>query len=511
MRENLPLSTPLTIGVLGTNRTRIQKLAMMGISTIGDLLEYYPRAHEDTTEITPIFQLRASNDIQTARGRIVFIKRERSPKRAMQLVRAVIADASGQVECVWFQQGHLPDLFRTGDDVLISGKLKENYGGVLFSSPKIEKIGTQKHIGRVAAVYPESEIITSQWLREKISLLLGSAAFFEEFLPEEVLLENDLISRSEAIRQIHQPESNEALLAAKKRLAFEELFLIQLIGLKRKLIYQRDGSNKKTAVKMDAELVKKFLSSFKFQATSAQKIAIFEILKDLEKPFPMNRLLQGDVGSGKTLVAITVILQVIKSGFQAIILAPTEVLARQHFALIKKELPNNKVVQQILGRSISAELLIGSTSQKDKIRIKSLLEKGELDFVVGTHALLTDDFSVARLGLVVIDEQHRFGVEQREELKKHNYPHILTMTATPIPRTLALTIFGDQDFSVLDEMPVGRKAVITRIVPEAKRDQAYEFCRSEIAKGNKIFVIAPLVEESEKLDVASATEEYDKW
>ncbi|MFH0837862.1 MAG: ATP-dependent DNA helicase RecG, partial [Patescibacteria group bacterium] len=309
--------------------------------------------------------------------------------------------------------------------------------------------------------------------------------------------------KAEAVREVHFPTSQKTLQRARDRLGYEELFLLQLNGVLARAEWKNSrGKNSLIGtIGMDVEFVKQFFSQLPFTPTGAQKVAIFEILKDLEKPYPMMRLLEGDVGSGKTLVAALAMLHTVKQGYQAVLMVPTEVLARQHLVSIRR-------FAEPYG--INVELLVGSLPPKEKSAIQAAIKGGQVDIAIGTHALIQEDVGFHKLGFVVVDEQHRFGVQQREILMRHGSPHVLTMTATPIPRTLAIVAYGDQDLSVLNEMPPGRQPIITKVVPPEHRQTVYRFIEGKIQQGQQVYVICPLIDESDVLEVKSVKVEFEK-
>jgi len=472
----------------------------MGLLTVRDLLLYYPRTYEDKSSIKTLAQM-SSHEISTVRGNIYSV--HKIPTRShVALIKGSFVDSDGnEAEVVWFGQKYLTRYFTDGQDVLLSGKLTvDRYGHFQLKSPTFEDPKEEQiHLGRIVPIYPESELINSKWLREKIRPLLCLAKDFPENLPAEIIKEEGLLPHAQAITEVHFPTSLDLLNKARYRLAFEELFFLQKQNLERRAAYQAVPKSQQKAVTLDSQLIKEFLASFSFTPTNAQKIAIYEILKDLERPVPMYRLLSGDVGSGKTLVAVAAILNTVKAGYQAVIMAPTEVLANQHY---------QSITRLLKPYGFNIQLLKGSLTEKQKKQIATSLSQGTVDIVTGTHALIQENIKFKKLGLVIVDEQHRFGVEQRAHLKDHGHPHYLAMTATPIPRTLALTLYGDQDISVLDEMPSGRQTIITRVVPPDKRRQAYLFVEDQIKKGRQAFIICPLIDESDILEVKSAINEH---
>ncbi|NIM47504.1 MAG: DEAD/DEAH box helicase, partial [Candidatus Aenigmarchaeota archaeon] len=335
-------------------------------------------------------------------------------------------------------------------------------------------------------VYPETEGLSSRWLRYKIQPLLKYIYNIKDYLPEKIKRNQDLVGLEAAVRTVHFPENTFELKKAKKRIAFDELFLLQLKVLIKKLEYQKE---KAPSIKFQEGLSKKFVQSLPFRLTEAQRKSSWEIIQDIGKDTPMNRLLEGDVGSGKTVVSCFAMFLVAKSGFQSAFMCPTEILAKQHYQRITK-------ILKPFGIKIS--LLVGGLKKKDKEGILEKIKQKEAQVVIGTHALIQEGVQFKNLALCVIDEQHRFGVEQRKRLKeisgdKKTSPHFLSMTATPIPRTLTLTMYGDLDVSILDEMPPGRQPVVTKLAPKDKREAAYDFIRRKVKKGQQVFVICPLI------------------
>jgi ATP-dependent DNA helicase RecG len=370
-----------------------------------------------------------------------------------------------------------------------------------MKNPDYEPVSVDpRHAARLVPIYRETEKLTSRWLRSKLQIVLSLAGQLEEFLPAELLNRRKLMQRATAVRQVHFPDSRESLDAARLRLAFEEVFLVEVAAQMAKRARRAHTAH---LVHFDEPAARGFVKSLPFQLTNAQRLAAWQILKDMAEPFPMNRLLEGDVGSGKTVVAAMAMHHAAHAGFQAALLAPTELLARQHA----------EVIESLLRPfGISVGLLLGSTPAAARRPMLLALAEGTVQVLVGTHALIEHEVRFNELALVVVDEQHRFGVGQRLALrqKTDRLPHFLSMTATPIPRTLGLTLFGDLDISVLKEMPPGRRPVITRLVPPGGRDQAYEFIRKQVTEGRQVFVICPLIQESDKLGVRSATAEAEK-
>lgn len=484
--------------MLRTLDAYILKLRKMGIRTLADLLLYFPRTYRDEQDFTSIVDAR-TDEINVISGRLKSIANIRT-KTGKTMTKAVVEDDTGSLPIMWFNQPHIKKMFFKGSDIILTGKVKYERGRSMLVSPKYERPSdTLVHTGRIVPIYPESEEVTSKWLREKIFKLLPYAKYFDEYMPRWILEEEGLMSYSDAIYHIHFAKDLEHLEKAKERLAFDELFVLLFMALRRKYQWQQkfEGQDKQLH---DVDLAP-FLEVLPFDLTGAQTRVIDEILADMQKDHPMIRLVQGDVGAGKTVVAAAAIYAAKLAGQQTALMAPTEILARQHYkGLMKLLAPFDFNIQ----------LLTGSTSQNEKDDVLRQMATGTCDLVIGTHALIQDSVTFANLGLAVVDEQHRFGVKQRDMLKTHGNPHILSLSATPIPRTMALTIYGDQDLSTLDEMPPGRQEIITRTVPEKKRQDAYFWVSDQIAKGRQVFIICPLVEESENIEVKAATEEYKR-
>ncbi|MBI2638436.1 ATP-dependent DNA helicase RecG [Candidatus Peregrinibacteria bacterium] len=505
------LATPLS-KALKTTTSHLKRLKELGIETVEDFLKYFPRTYTDDRQLKQIKDI-VIGEANTVRATIQSIYSKPSFRRRMSVITALIGDETGSIETVWFNQAYIARTLQKGMRIVVSGKIKYDAkkGKISFQNPafEIEK-PEQIHTARIVPIYHETELslqktrpgrLSSKWIRDKLFPLMGFADMFPEFLPEEIQKTYGLIPYAQAIRTVHFPKNEKELEQAKRRLAFDELFLLQLAALYRRHQYRKTTHEAKKSIPADWELIKTFSESLPWPLTRAQKKAIYEIIKDLEAPYPMTRLLEGDVGSGKTVVAAAAILHVARKKWQACILAPTEILARQHLHTLSKTLAPFE---------ISPALLVGSTPAKEKREILEGLKQAKISVVVGTHAVLQEKVEFDKLALAVIDEQHRFGVRQREALRQQGSPHILHLTATPIPRTLALILYGDQDLSILDEMPPGRKPVETHVVPEEKRTKAYAWIAKEIQKGQQAFIIFPLINESEVLEVKAATQEFER-
>lgn len=474
----------------------IKRLHKLDIKEVQDLLFHFPSRYEDFSQMTSLGGHMRIGEKITVEGEIVEISERMTwGKRRMKIIEALIEDEHGTIRAIWFNQPYLVDALEAGTQVLLSGKVTLDKKGPLLSSPiyEVKKPGIDPvHTARLVPVYPETRGVSSRWFRYIIEGLMPLVEKLEDPLPPSIRRAKKLPDIQKAIRDIHFPSTLQKAAAAKKRFSFEQLFTIQLAALRKKRAIQKKRAPK---IKTGIDLTKKFVDSLPWKLTDSQRVASWQILKDMEKAMPMNRLLEGDVGSGKTIVAAIAALNVMARGWQTVFMAPTEILAEQHFYTFKN----------LLAGHGSAPILYTRTHKNESVH--------DAPLIIGTHALIQDKVSIDKLGLVVIDEQHRFGVQQRATLlkkKSKHTPHLLTMTATPIPRTLALTVYGDLDITLLREMPHGRKKIDTRIVPPGRRHDAYAFIQKELSKGHQAFVIFPLVEESEKIQLKAATSEFEK-
>lgn len=467
----------------------------MGLQDIQSLLEFFPRALESTDEKSSFSDIKLGEK-NTLVGQLCDFRVEKTPRGKKLGRAALILEDKSTIDVIWFVVPYKLKNFQDETKVWLVGKVTRNYGKIQISNPEIH-LEKNVHVGGLRAIYTESPPITSKWLREKIAGCLVFSKEFSEFLPREIVTARKLIKKSDAVKQIHEPKTHEEWQKAKERLAFEEIFEIQVRVLKEKFLREQTAKNP-YPVKFDADAVKKDLKKLPFELTLAQKKALFSILKDFELDRSAHRLVQGDVGSGKTVVAFLAGSPHVRAGNQIAILAPTAILAQQHFANALK----------FFGPDVRCELLIGATTGKKKEEIKRKLAGGQIDVLIGTHAILTENTVFKNLGLAVIDEQHRFGVKQRAILGETGC-HVIAMTATPIPRTLALTVYGDQDLSVIDELPPGRKEIITRVVgDDATRRKMELFADDHIAKGRQVFWVCPLVDESDKIEAKNVMTEY---
>ena len=487
--------------VLSTTSRHLSKLESLGVKKVKDFLLYFPRNYNDTSQFTKIEELR-TDEVNVIKGQLTNLFNV-SSKYGKKITRGIFTDESGFIEVVWFNQPHLVRMLPRNKDIILSGKAKFQGGKVSLQSPSYEiinKYAEQIHSGRIVPVYHETEGINSKWIREKLKPLVDEwIDLFDEYIPKEILAEHNLIDYRTAIKNIHFPEGEAMLLKARERLAFDELFLLQLKVLQKKWQWQNIGQKDIKKIEFKKDEIKQAIESLSFELTNAQKKVIKEIFEDFQKSFPMSRLVQGDVGSGKTVVAALAALNIAKNDYQVAIMAPTEILAKQHYQTF---------VKVLAPFSLNIQFIAGSTTAKQKENVIRQMKTGTVDIVIGTHALIQDKIGFKKLGLAIIDEQHRFGVKQRETLKSFGSPHLLSMTATPIPRTLAITLYGDQDLSIIDEMPKGRQEILTRLVPETKRTEAYRWIEDQVMKGRQAFIICPLIDESDVLEVKSVLKEY---
>jgi len=490
----------------GVSTAYTARLRRLGIETVGDLLFHFPHRYDDYSSLKPIEQLEYGDET-TVIGTI-WETRSRKTRGGKEMVTSVIADASGTIEAVWFNQPYLVRQLRAGRRIVLSGRVDEYLGRLLFQSPVWEPLERELiHTARLVPIYPLTRGVTSRWLRRLLKRVVDHwTPRLKDHLPEAVRQRANLLLLSEAIRQIHFPDNEEAAKEARRRLSFDEFLFIQLGMLRQRQEWQSQAAK---PVETDPALRDAFVGSLPFELTAAQRRCIDQILSDMAQPRPMSRLLQGDVGSGKTVVATAGMLMAVAAGRQAALMAPTEILAEQHYQTICAALADPAALG--LERPVSVVLLTGGLRRVERREVYTSLASGEADIVVGTHALIQKHVTFRDLALAVVDEQHRFGVEQRGTLRgKGDSPHLLVMSATPIPRSLALTVYGDLDLSVIDELPPGRDEIETRWLLPKERERAYAFLRSQIEAGRQAFILYPLVEESEKVEARAATEEYER-
>jgi len=480
-----------------------QKLARLGVRTVHDLLYLLPRRYDDFSQLRTIDRLKWGEEV-TVIGTVWDIK-SRIIGGERRMVTAVVGDGTGEMQMTWFNP-FVERRLQTGHAYAFSGKVDSYRNVLVIRNPEFEPLDrSQISTGRLVPVYPLTEGISANWLRAVIKRTVDSwAGALPDFLPETVRQEFGLVSLAEALGQIHFPDSQAQLAAAHRRLSFDEFFLLQLGVLDAR---QRFRGATAKALRADETTLAPFLGALSFSLTAAQRRAVNEIAADLRHDEPMSRLLQGDVGSGKTAVAAAALWLAVANDAQGAIMAPTEILAEQHarsFGKMFDGLPH-----PLADRPVRVVLLTGNMRAAERADALAALAAGDADIAVGTHALIQEDVTFRDLAVTVVDEQHRFGVEQRSALRQKGVqPHMLVMSATPIPRSLALTIYGDLDISVIDEMPAGRTPIKTKWLTSTQRERAYDFIRRQVASGHQAFIIYPLVEEAETSDAKAAVDEH---
>jgi len=505
----------------------LKRLKQLKIKTIRDLFFHFPHRYDDFSQIVSISQLKEGQKA-TVKGKIVEIKNTRLFHKRMVLTEALFKDKSGTIKVAWFNQPYLTQTLKKGKIVNLSGKLSFVKKTLCLSNPVHEVVKglslkdspSYTHTGRLVPIYHETAGLSSRYLRYLTKPLLPLADKIADFLPDLIKKKFSLINLNQAIKQIHFPDNSLSAQKARQRLGFDELFLIHLTTLKQK---QKLNQEKALAIPFEEKLIKSFVKDLPFKLTNDQRISAWQIFQDLAEKKPMNRLLNGDVGSGKTVVAIMAGLEIAKAGYQVALMAPTEILAKQHFQTFKDFLKKSNLKIALLTRTESLKdcpsRTVPEKQSLSRPKLKKQISDGKIDIVIGTHALIQENLNFKNLALAIVDEQHRFGVAQRANLQRKIYqaedglptiPHLLSMTATPIPRTLTLTIYGDLDISILREMPKGRQKIITKIVVPLDRQKTYDFIKKQVKQKKQVFVICPLIDESEKLEVKSVTQEYEK-
>ncbi|MBN1191398.1 MAG: ATP-dependent DNA helicase RecG [Dehalococcoidales bacterium] len=511
------LDSPVTM-IKGISEVLKKKFEKLGISTIHDLLYYFPHRHIDYSMRVFINSLVIGKENTVIAN--VWEARE-VMLGSMRSTEATVGDETGNIRIIWFNQPYLAKTIKTGQRLVISGKVSIFNGILQFESPEWEPFEEKDlvHTGRLIPVYPLTQGLSQRQVRRVIKPAIDRwAPQLEDFLPRQMRERLKFPELSEAIRQAHYPQDEAKKDESRRRLAFDELFLLQLGVLNKKRFWQE--SQPGTPVKIRQPELNNFLSALPFKLTPAQDRVLKEILADLQKSRPMSRLLQGEVGSGKTVVAAAAMIEVVADDRQSVLMAPTEILAEQHFKTIRHLLSRVATEEGedfiysysgLLERPLKLALLLGEQKKINKKKIHQLINSGEIDIVIGTHALIQKGVEFAGLGLIVVDEQHRFGVEQRSALRKKGLnPHMLAMTATPIPRSLALTLYGDLDLSVIDVLPPGRQVIKTRWLAPERRADAYRFLSNQVKLGRQAFIICPLVEESEAIQARAAVAEYER-
>ena len=513
------LDTPIAdFSVLGKRLSKI--LVKMGIVTLRDLLFHFPYRFDDFSNVVPVDKLAPGMTV-TVRGRLDLIRNRRSFRRKTNLTEAILSDDTGSVKLLWFNQPYLTKNLVPGDWLSLSGKVTGSMLDFRLMNPAYEKIkegGEAVHTARLVPVYSTIAGVTQKQIRALIAAVLpASIDNVEEWLPQDVIIAQGLPAISEALQAIHFPDDVALAVRARARFAFEEVFLLQMgsVLLKRQLATQAA-----VPVPFHKENISEFITALPFKLTDSQQQSVNEIIGDIGQAHPMNRLLEGDVGSGKTVVSAIVAANVSISGHQSAYMAPTELLARQQFAVLSKLYRGMDISVGLL--TLSEVAVFGTavtlddnlTLPKKKKALLAMIADGEVAVVVGTHALIQGTVVFNDLVLAIVDEQHRFGVGQRKALREKgrygSMPHLLSMTATPIPRSMALALYGDLDLSIIDSLPAGRKEIITKIVPERYRDWTYDFVKKEVKKGRQVFVVCPLIDPSDVLEARSVTDEFER-
>jgi len=507
-RSQAGLDVPVT-RLPGISVGYAKRLDKLGVHTIRDLLLLFPRRYEDYTALRPISELMYGQEV-TVIGNISDVK-SRQSRSGMPVITCVVADSTGTIEAVWFNQPYLAKTLRPGRQIVLSGKVDQFLGRLRFISPAWEPLDKELiHTARLVPVYPLTKGISAKWLRRQVKTAIDYwAERLGDPLPSAIREQLNLLDMERALRQIHFPDNWEILEEARKRLVFDEFLIMQLRLLLLKRTWQDQPGR---ALHVAPEWIEGFVSALPFELTDAQRRSLDEIGGDLARPRPMRRLLQGDVGSGKTVVAAGALLVAVANGTQAAVMAPTEILAEQHFRNLS-HLFGECGLEQVIGldRPIHLSLLTGRLTNTEREERYQELSEGTVDIAIGTHALIQEGVTFKDLALAVIDEQHRFGVAQRASLRQKGYnPHVLVMSATPIPRSLALTLYGDLDISIIDQMPTGRREIKTYWLLPQEGERAYQFIRRQVEEGRQAFIIYPLIEESDAIEAKAVVDDFEK-
>ncbi len=491
---------PVTV-LKGVGPEMAKKFAILGIDKVRDLIDYYPRRYEDYSNVTQIQNLQPGT--VTIRGTIENVK-GRYVRRGMHITEADAVQGEERVRLTWFNQPYRANAIKAGQEYFISGEYSLKRGRFSIASPSTELVGDfPVNTARIIPVYRETKGLTSVQIRKAVREAAAHIATIPELLPPWLVKQEHMVDRTKAMLTMHFPESAEQLELARQRLGFEEVFALTLASLLNKYELLMDAG---VAIPFDKQLAQEFVGHLPFTLTDAQRKAVWHIYTDMQKTQPMNRLVEGDVGSGKTVVAAMAAVMAMAEGFQVAFMAPTELLARQHAETIYKLL-------KPLGKHQAVALLVGGMTAAEKNRVYEHIAGGQAQCIIGTHALIQEKVDMNKLGLVIIDEQHRFGVDQRKKLmaKAGHMPHLLSLTATPIPRSLALTLYGELDVSIIDVKPAGRKPIITEITSPNSRQQLYEDIDKELSAGRQMFVVCPLITESATLELNSAEKVYEEF
>lgn len=485
--------------IKGVGPGRVKQLNKLGITDVSSLLTYFPRTYEDRSVSYLIGALK-QGAVGATEGTVLNVQ-EKKPRRGLSILEIFIGDATGRLKIVLFNQGYKKNFYKVGQRLHVYGKVEFAYGSLQMNTPHIEMLreGQVAEAG-IVPVYPLVDGVSQFVIRHAVSNWFAANDALPELLPPDITKEHNFMTRYEAFKEMHNPLTVERYGLARKQLAYEELFIMQA-----GLLLLREREQAEIGIKMqpDGDLVPAFLKELPFALTGDQRKAFNEIANDMQEERPMRRLLQGDVGSGKTVVGALSLLKAVENGYQGALMAPTEILAQQHYEGLTDLMAG-------LGR-VKLALLTGYTKPGERQIIYEGLADGTIDIVIGTHALIQEQVEFKKLALVIIDEQHRFGVEQRATLqRKGHHPHMLVMTATPIPRTMTLSIYGDLEVSLIKEMPPGRKPVLTYAVDSSYKERLHRFFEKEMSAGHQVYVVCPLVEESEKLDLVVAEQLYEE-
>jgi ATP-dependent DNA helicase RecG len=496
----MKLADPLT-ELKGVGQAQANKFAVLNIHSLGDLIDFYPRRYEDYSQLTPISELDPGKVsfkavIKNSKGRYV--------RNRLHITEATASDGSASTRLIWFNQPYRAASIKSDKEYYISGDYQLNRSRFSLTNPAIELVSDMPaNTARILSVYRETKGLSSREIRSAVIQLKPLFGSVPESLPEWLIKDFKLMGKAEALEVLHLPETGDQLDRAKRRLGLEEVFELSLASMLNK---QEVSAEKAIKVKFNQNLAKSFVSNLPFKLTDSQRVCTWQVYQDIAEEKPMNRLVEGDVGSGKTVVATMAALMVLHAKKQSALMAPTELLARQHAASIYKLL-------EPLGLARSVTLLVGSMTKAEKTRAHDSIQSGRAGFIIGTQALIQEKVNMDDLALIIIDEQHRFGVDQRKELmlKAGHMPHVLSLTATPIPRSLALTLYGELDISLLKEKPGGRKSILTEIVHPSDRNKLFSSVAKELEAGRQMFVVCPSISESTSLDIKAAETVYEEY
>lgn len=497
MDKSISLDTPVS-QLSGVGPVVEKGLNKLGILNVRDLLMHFPRKWEDFSKLSKLNTIKPGKIAVNCKVLSIAVRRSHRNKR-LTITEAILSDETGSIKAIWFNQPYIVNTLKKDQSYLFLGnfEFKNNY--LSLNNPAIETIESNAVKGKIFTTYPENSIITSKILQKLLVQIIDLSTDISDYLPSDIETDYKLIKYSAAIKYLHFPETIEQVEQAKRRIGFAELFELILTGKVLKSEIQTENS---ANIAFELNVVEGILQQLNFDLTDAQRKVAWQIFQDLDKPHPMNRMLEGDVGSGKTLVALLAAAMSLKAGYQVALMVPTEILARQHIVTFRKLFASQK---------IQCELLVSALKGSEKTKIHQSISNGEAKVVIGTHALLGEHVEFSKLGLIIIDEQHRFGVNQRRALKSKAdlMPHVLTMTATPIPRSLALVVYGDLDISVIDQLPPNRKSVTTKIVTNDGRQNVYREVDKLIEKSQQVFIVCPSIEQEDDSGMKSVNSVYN--